>query len=76
MMVIPVVKLLHFGQVGSLLDKLLAVDTIIFVASAGLSYAAMRGVKSAILEKYADQFFMLGLFELALCAVLLAFEII
>jgi heme/copper-type cytochrome/quinol oxidase subunit 3 len=76
MMVISIVKLLHFGQVGSLLDKLLAVDTIIFVASAGLSYVAMRGVKSANLEKYADLFFMLGLLGLGFCAVLLAFEII
>ena len=76
MMVIPVVKLLHFGQVGSLLDKLLAVDTLIFIVSACLSYAAMRGAKSANLEKYADQFFMLGLLELGFCAILLAFEII
>ncbi|MGB7542051.1 MAG: hypothetical protein WA373_04015 [Burkholderiales bacterium] len=76
MTVISLVKLLHLGQVGSLLDKLLAVDTVFFMASAALSYAAMRGIRSASLEKYADQFFMLGLIELAVCAVLLAFELI
>jgi hypothetical protein len=76
MMVIPIVKLLHFGQVGILLDKLLAIDTLLFMASAGLSYAAMRGIKSVSLERYADQFFILGLAELGGCAVLLALEII
>ena len=76
MMVISIVKLLHLGQVGSLLDKLLAVDALLFMASAVLSYAAMRQSRYANLEKYADQFFMLGLVELGFCAVLLAFEII
>jgi hypothetical protein len=73
MMVIPVVKLLHFGQVGLLLDKLLAIDTLIFMASAGFSYAAMRKEKYA---RFADQVFMLGLMELGICAILLAFEVI
>jgi hypothetical protein len=58
MMVIPVVKLLHFGQVGLLLDKLLAIE------------------KYARFEKFADQVFMLGLMELGICAILLAFEVI
>lgn len=76
MTVISLVKLLHIGQVGSLLDKLLAIDALMFTVSAALSYAAMRGIKSARLERYADQFFMLGLMELGACAVLLSFEII
>lgn len=76
MMVIPVVKLLHFGQVGLLLDKLLAIDTLVFMTSAGLSYAAMRQSRYAKLERYADQIFMLGLMELGVCAILLAFEVI
>lgn len=76
MTVISLVKVLHIGQVGSLLDKLLAIDALLFTVSAALSYTAMRGIKSAILEKYADQFFMLGLLELGACAVLLSFEII
>ena len=76
MTVISLVKVLHIGQVGSLLDKLLAIDALIFTISAVLSYASIRGIKSASLEKYADQFFMLGLLELGACAVLLSFEII
>jgi len=74
--VISLVKVLHLGQAGSLLDRFLAIDALLFTISTALSYALMRGEKSANLEKYADQFFMLGLLELGGCAVLLAFEII
>ncbi len=74
--VISLVKVMPIGHVGSLLDKLLAVDALIFTFSTVLSYTSMRGLKSLKLEKYADQFFMLGLLELGACAVLLAFEII
>jgi len=76
MTVISLVKVLHIGQAGSLLDKFLAIDALFFTISAALSYASMRGIKSASLEKYADQFFILGLLELGGCAVLLSFEII
>lgn len=74
--VISLVKVLHIGQVGSLLDKFLAIDALLFTISATLSYASMRKNESANLEKYADQFFMLGLLELGGCAILLSFEII
>ena len=74
--VISLVKVLHIGQVGSILDKLLAIDALLFTTSATLSYAAIRKRESAVLEKYADQLFMLGLLELGGCAVLLALELI
>lgn len=74
--VISLIKALHIGQLGSLLDKLLAIDALLFTLSAVLSYISMRGEKWAHLEKHADQFFMLGLVELGGCAILLAFEII
>jgi hypothetical protein len=76
MTVISLVKVLHIGQAGSLLDKFLAIDALLFTISAVLSYASMRASTGAYLEKYADQFFMLGLLELGVCAVLLSFEII
>ena len=76
MTVISLVKVLHIGQAGSLLDKLLAVDALLFTISATLSYTSMRGKSEDYLEKYADQFFILGLIELGICAVLLSFEII
>ncbi len=74
--VISLVKILHIGRVGSLLDRLLAVDALLFTISAVLSYASMRDHEIIRLERYADQVFMLGLLELAGCAVLLAFELI
>jgi hypothetical protein len=74
--VISLIKVLHIGHVGSLLDKFLAIDALLFTTSATLSYGAIRRTESAILEKYADQLFMLGLLELGICAVLLAFELI
>ena len=74
--VISLVKVLHIGQVGSLLDRFLAIDALLFTVSATLSYASLRRIESAQLEKYADQFFMVGLLELGGCAVLLAFELI
>jgi hypothetical protein len=74
--VISLVKVLHIGQVGSLLDKLLAIDALLFTISATLSYAAIRESESTKLERYADQLFMVGLLELGGCAVLLAFELI
>jgi hypothetical protein len=74
--VISLVKALHIGQVGSILDKLLALDTLLFTLSAGLSYMSMRKDKWLHLEKYADILFMLGFLELGICAILLAFEIL
>ncbi len=74
--VISLIKILHIGKVGSLLDKFLAVDALLFTVSTTLSYASMRSNDSARWERYADQFFMVGLLELGICAVLLAFELI
>jgi hypothetical protein len=74
--VISLVKALHIGQVGSVLDKLLAIDALLFTISAVLSYLSLRAGKFAALEKYADELFMLGLVELGVCSILLAFEII
>ena len=72
--VISLVKVLRISQAGVLLDKFLAIDVLLFTISAALSYASMRRRDSENLEKYADQFFMLGLFVLGGCAVLLSLE--
>ena len=74
MTVISVVKLLHVKRGGSALDSLLVLDTLFFLVSATLSYTAMRNVRLARFEKYADLFFMLGLVLLSVCAILLGFE--
>jgi hypothetical protein len=74
--VISLIKALHIAQAGVLLDKILAVNALLFTISAVLSYASMRDATSDKLEKYADQVFMLGLLALGGCAVLLSFEMI
>ena len=74
--VISLIKVLHIGQIGIIISRLLAVNCILFTVSALLSYASMRGYKMERMERYADQFFMIGLMELSGCALLLAFEII
>lgn len=74
--VISLVKALHIGHVGSILDKLLAVNSLFFTISVVLSYLSMREEKLSVLERYADYFFMAGLIELGCCAILLSLEII
>lgn len=74
--VISLVKALHIAQIGSFLDKFLAIDVLLFTVSASFSYFSMRAAKSVYMEKYADQFFMLGLLGLGSCAILLSLEII
>lgn len=74
--VISLVKAFHMGRVGSILDELLAFDALLFTASATLSYMSMRKNEWLNLEKHADQFFILGLLELGICAILLALEMV
>ncbi len=74
--VISLIKVLHIGQAGMIIDQLLAVNCMLFTVSALLSYVSIRDYKTEKMERYADQFFMLGLIELSGCAVLLAFEIV
>ena len=76
MTVISIVRLLHIGPTGTWIDKLLAIDSLAFLASAALSYSAMRNGAFARLEKFADFSFMIGLFGMTVCALLLAFELI
>ena len=74
--VISLIKALHIGEAGMIIGKLLAINCMLFTSSALLSYASIRGYKMDRMEKYADQFFMVGLLELSGCAILLAFEMI
>lgn len=59
-----------------LIDKLLAVDSVVFLASALLSFVAMRlSVSAARYEARAETVFVIGLSLLALGAVALTFFI-
>ena len=76
MTVISIVKLLHIGSQGAMIDKLLAIDSLIFLASAVFSYFSMRNRTFSRLEKYADHSFMIGLMGMTICSLLVAFELI
>lgn len=76
MTVIPIIKLMHLGHLGTIIDKLLAVDSLFFLASALSSYLAMRTSVMANLERHADTTFIVGLVGMGCCAFLLAFELI
>lgn len=64
------------GEVRMVMDKLLAVDALVFLASALLSFMSMRskGVRSRY-EARAELIFIAGLAILVLVAVVLAFAI-
>lgn len=76
MTVISIVKLLHIGPAGTWIDKLLAIDSVAFLASAAFSYFSMRNEALEQLEKHADMTFMIGLLGMAICTFLLAFELV
>ncbi len=76
MTVISIIKLLHIGSAGTWIDKLLAFDSLAFLASAGFSYFSLRDEALEYLENRADLAFMLGLLGMSICAFLLAFELV
>lgn len=76
MTVISIVKLLPIGPAGTWIDKLLAIDSVAFLASAAFSYFSIRDNTLERLERHADVTFMIGLLGMAICAFLLAFELV
>ncbi|MBT9099154.1 hypothetical protein KFZ76_15745 [Methylovulum psychrotolerans] len=77
-MVISIVK----GSMGSglecyLIDKFLAVDSLVFMVSALLSFSSIRTVRmEANLERWAEILFLLGLVSMTLITLVFAFEIV
>jgi hypothetical protein len=69
----------HLGPGGDLrmvVDKLLAIDALIFLVSAAMSFISMRSPRvGTLLEARAEAVFLAGLGLLALVAVALAFAI-
>jgi hypothetical protein len=68
----------HLGPGGPwrmVIDKLLAVDALVFLISAILSFIAMRAQEGSVNESRAEIIFITGLGLLALGAVVLAFAI-
>jgi hypothetical protein len=74
--VISIIKGMHIGYPGLIIDKVLALDSMIFLASAACSYFAMRLAHHAMrLENLADGAFMIGLLLMVVGTVGFAFEI-
>ncbi len=69
----------HIGPAGEmrwLIDKLLAMDALLFLASALLSFVSMRAeLQRSRLELHAEWVFIVGLSLLALVGLVLAFAI-
>lgn len=76
-MVISIVKGVAAGLTDYLIDKALAIDSVLFMISALLSFLSIRLEQSALgLERWAEIIFLLGLFSMTLITVIFAFEIV
>ncbi len=76
MTVISVVKLMQPGSVGVVIDKLLALGTVLFLASALLSFVSMRIQRvESRLESFAEILFVVALGIAGIAAVVLSFQI-
>ncbi len=73
---ISLVRLMHAGTVGVYIDKLLGIDSVLFVLCSVLSFASVRrGSKGEHLERWAEIIFLIALIALGLASVLMALEI-
>ena len=76
-MVISIVKSAMPGLANYLIDKALAVDSILFMVSALLSFLSIRLDRSSLtLERWAEIIFLLGLASMTLITVIFSFEIV
>lgn len=76
-MVISIVKSTSPNIAHYLIDKALAVDSILFMLSAFLSFWSIRTAQdSAGLERWAEIIFLLGLGSMTLITVIFSFEVV
>jgi hypothetical protein len=76
MTVLSIGRLSRSGRLGFLVDKMLAVDSVIFLASAALSFVAIRiATNTDNVETWAEKLFLLGLSLCAVVAVVIALAI-
>lgn len=74
--VISLEQLIPKNAITPWADQLVAVDALIFLASAWLSYLTLRNERNAqTMEKIADWLFLCGLSVMALVSVLVAFDL-
>ena len=76
-MVISIVKTMGPGLANYLIDKAIAIDSLLFMISALLSFSSIRLRKSTDrLERWAEMVFLIGLVSMTLITVIFSFEII
>lgn len=73
---LSIIKLARFSGLAIWLGHLLALNSLVFLTSGMLSYAAMRSSRSARQEQYADIAFIFGLILLSLSTVFMAVVIV
>ena len=76
MTVVSIIRLLHLQHFATVVDRLLALDSVVFLFSALLSYLSLRRSERIELEGYADGAFMTGLALMSICSILLAFSLL
>jgi hypothetical protein len=75
--VISIVKSMNPDMISYLIDKFLAVDSIVFMISALVSFWSIRSENSAhYLERIAEILFLIGLILMTVITVIFSFEII
>lgn len=73
---IGLIRLMQVGTVGFYVDKLLAVDSVLFVACSVISfYSARVSGRAERLENIAESVFLAGLILLGIAAVIMAFKV-
>lgn len=76
MTVISVIQLVPANSISSWADKLLAIDSLAFLASTMLSYWSIRHKDTLWhVERYADRLFLLGMVMMVFVSFLVAFEL-
>jgi hypothetical protein len=77
MTVISVIQIAPKDAISSWADKLLALDSLAFLASTLLSYWAIRHADNMQhVERYADRLFLLGMAIMVSVSFLVAFELL
>lgn len=76
MTVISLVQIIPKNAVSNWVDGLLAMDNLLFLVSAALSYIAIRRPEVALrMEQQADTFFMFALLIMVCTGFMLAFDL-
>ncbi|MGZ8191710.1 MAG: hypothetical protein ACXWTS_10860 [Methylococcaceae bacterium] len=76
-MAISIVKSQPSDVINYVIDKALAIDSLLFMMSALLSFLSIRLLQSTLrLERWAEMIFIVALVSMTLIAVIFSFEIV